>query len=157
MDESIIRRVLRWGLVAAAVMLLSAVTASVLAVHAVRSTWECRRSAADQVLAGRLKLDPAGIVALPPAYRNLTTDGTLYVTRQPDGGTWILFVNWRGKGSNLEGYLFTSPNYFFDVGSGPTARIVVPAVPPAGPSKIEEVQVEEQVRPGWYRVSYSGD
>jgi hypothetical protein len=155
--DGAIAKMLRWGLPAVAAVFLAVLGAVVYSVRAVRSTWQHRQQVADQVLAGKLRPDAAGIVTLPPQCRGMTEDGKLYVTRQPGGGTWILFVCWRGKGSNLEGYLFTSPSQFFDIGSGPTARIVVPTVPPAGLSKIEEVQVEEPARPGWYRVSCSMD
>jgi hypothetical protein len=79
------------------------------------------------------------------------------VTQLPGGGVHILFVTWRGKGSNLEGLLFTSRRVFYDIGSGPTANIIAPSVPPAGLSAVVDVSVESEVRPNWYRVSYRMD
>jgi hypothetical protein len=109
------------------------------------------------VLAGKLKSDAAGVVALPSESRGLTPHGKLYVTRKPDGCVQILFTIWQGKGSNFEGYLFDRPGTFYDWESGPTVAIVGPHIFPAVSAVTLEADVESEVRPGWYRVAYRMD
>lgn len=55
----------------------------------------------------RKKLVPgaAGQVTLPAAYSTLTRDGRIYVTRKDDL-LLVLFPTWRGKGTNVTGYLW---------------------------------------------------
>ena len=93
----------RWWLLGVAAVL--ALTAAVVLVPLLisRAAWKERQALAGMVLAGELAPDAAGIVGLPPQFRGATADGKLYVTRRAGGGTWVLFVTWRGKGSNLHG------------------------------------------------------
>ena len=130
-----------------------------------------RRGEFDRVVhdieSGRLVPNADGIVDLPTTSRSLTDDGLTYVTRLADGTHLELLVVWRGKGSNLRGYLHcgrpltTRDLIRLAAPSGPASVTVVgPRVPsPGSPALSEPLQVdlEQQVAPSWYRVSYTLD
>lgn len=48
------------------------------------------------------------MAVLPPEYSSVTTDGRAYVTRKSGKLVLLHFCTWRGKGSNLKGYLYCS-------------------------------------------------
>lgn len=48
-----------------------------------------------------------GVIELPPELFSVTQDGRVYVTHAP-WGTALLFVTWRGKGSNLRGHVYST-------------------------------------------------
>lgn len=52
----------------------------------------------------KLKPNSAGVVNLPTTLATATADGKVYVTRKGKL-LMVLFPTWRGKGSNLRGYL----------------------------------------------------
>ncbi len=55
----------------------------------------------------KLKPDSAGVVTLPTNLASATSDGKIYVTRRGKL-LLVLFSIWRGKGSNLKGYLLSN-------------------------------------------------
>jgi hypothetical protein len=122
-----------------------------------------REAVATEVLAGRLRPDAAGVVTLPAEFAAASVDGRVYVTRMPDGLTFVLFPSWRGKGSNLRGHLYTSAYCCFEAqspaeeGGLPTVELIGPAVPPAGTAAKIEVSVERRLDRHWLRVSRSKD
>jgi hypothetical protein len=116
---------------------------------------------------GRLASGADGIVQLPSASRGLTTDGCVYVTRLTDGTRLELFVVWRGKASNLKGYLhcgrqLAPPDLLTPAQGNEPAWIVVvgPRVPFQGSKALAEpieVSLDRPTAPSWYQVSRSLD
>jgi hypothetical protein len=97
------------------------------------------------ILQGNLTPNSAGQVALPPKYKVMSADGQAYVTRCPDGNVLVLFPNWRGKGSNFYGSVYTR-NIMV-----PAAKEFVLFVPCPGPAAgAVNVPVVGQVDDHWY-------
>lgn len=99
-----------------------------------------------------------GVVNLPPSAAPCTADGRVYITQHPSGGTLFLFVTWRGKGSNLRGYLFsrqwsqnpqTTPRHGLEV-NGPT-------VSSAARPQTLAVELRDTGAPGWCEASRTMD
>ena len=101
-----------------------------------------------------------GVVKLLGDRAGLTVDGSMYVTRGHSCGALFLFATWRGKGSNLQGYLycFTREDTSGLINPG-TIEIMGPRPSRTGGphySKID-VRIEKTDRLGWYRVSRDSD
>jgi hypothetical protein len=119
------------------------------------------------VITGTLKPDAGGVVDLPDRWTSVSRRGRIYVTRKEDGLFLALFPTWRGKGSNLRGYLFSNrPLTDNDTIEGrykegsSRLEVMVPTVPAmntARVSKLEYVSLVRKVKPGWYYVSYDMD
>ena len=102
---------------------------------------------------GTLSPDAKGMVALPTDKKGLVIEDTVYVTGSRPGSRQYLFSTWRGKGSNLRGYLYcegAQPR----VGEEIQVRCFI-----AGPPFVGEnaVAVERDLGSGWYYVSRSLD
>jgi hypothetical protein len=105
-----------------------------------------------QITSGKLKPAPDGIVKLPLPLATASCDGKAYVTIDSSGTTWILFPVWRGKGSNVTGYVYRSPSV---KGAAPlTVTLNGPALPPGlGPfAQPLDYTVDSQESPNRYRI-----
>ena len=149
-------------LVAAVLLAALAAAAALLWKHAARQD-RLREAVVGEVLAGKLRPDAAGVVALPREFASTSIDGRVYVTRRTDGLTCVLFPAWRGKASNLRGFLFTSAEYCAEAvepaeaGGLPPIVVIGPWGPRAGLSAKIEVFVERRLDRHWLRVSRSLD
>jgi len=111
------------------------------------------QNVADQIEKGTLPANRFGIVTLAPRWAALTADGNVYVTNGPGNQKVELFCTWRGKGSDLWGYLHsTSP---LTVPS--TLRISIPFPSNTSPAVVSDVQIRSLAAPGWYWVSGRND
>jgi hypothetical protein len=102
---------------------------------------------------GDISPDANGMVVLPPSKHGLVIGDTVYVTGLRKGSRQYLFSTWRGKASNLRGYLYCE-------GAQPTigkeiqVRCFIAGPPFAGENG---VMVERGLGSGWYYVSRSLD
>src|SRR5436309_1275188 len=119
---------------------------------------------AHEILSRKLKETADGIVVLPQEYTSATVDGKVYVTRKSGGLTLLLFTTWRGKGSNLRGYLFCSrplrtTEIHKDSYNSKTDAVEVKGPRPITPSPVGEVEVwlERRINSQWYYVAYGLD
>src|SRR5579864_5746954 len=55
---------------------------------------------------GKIGTNPAGTVSLPPNLNSASVGGEVYVSSRPDGLLLVAFKTWRGKGRNMQGFLF---------------------------------------------------
>jgi hypothetical protein len=130
-----------------------------------------------EIQAGHLVPGRAGVVTLPPEWRHFTQDGKAYVEYRPGGDLRIVFVTWRGKALNFEGYLYTSRGLTsHDIDVSPDAKeagpgslgsmsVLIPfdpmALPTPSPTWGDDpylpVTVERKVDQHWYMVSWRMD
>jgi hypothetical protein len=99
-----------------------------------------------------------GVVLLPDDLAGITADGRLYVTRPPRS-TLYFFITWRGKGSNLRGYLYQSSQQQTSSDRkalAGTIEVVGPTVRDPGYGKIG-IDIEESLGQGWYKVKRDVD
>jgi hypothetical protein len=117
------------------------------------------------ISARRLLPDTSGLVTLPASLSSIAKFGKVYVTRKDGGLLLVLFPTWRGKGSNVAGYLCSSrtlskadTHVEFYTGRSEAIEVNGPRVWPrgkrAGPI---QVTLERMVSPQWYYVSYTLD
>jgi hypothetical protein len=107
-----------------------------------------------QYLAGTLG-DVNGVVKLPASLASTTSGGVVYATRRPEWGAILLFVTWRGKGSNLRGYIYC--DRFKSASPPKSLELVGPVIPPTPEGELVDVAVGEAVGNGWYRTSRDVD
>ena len=69
---------------------------------------QAREDAFAAIEAGQIMPGPGGITPLPPQWAMASIDQKAYITRDPMGTIWALFLKERGEGASLRGYLFTS-------------------------------------------------
>ena len=88
---------------------------------------------------------------LPPDLREASLGGEIYVYRPSTNQILVVFKTWRGKGRNMEGYLYAarpisatelSKDYYGD------SVVVIDHL---------ELVLGKQPDPNWYRVSYKLD
>ncbi len=98
-----------------------------------------------------------GVVQLPHDLAGVTIDGRMYVTQAPVSDNLYLFITWRGKGSNLRGYICRLANAH-DSPDMNVDRIDVlgPTIWEPGFGKIE-VEIESTLVPGWYKAKRDMD
>ena len=106
---------------------------------------------------GSIVVDGAGIARLPPGLGRVSVDGIVYVTQKSGGATLVLFPEWRGKGSNLEGKLFwpNAPSPLPQM-----IEVVGPYVPmhPGDPlTGTVDLDLEGSDGANWYVVSFRGN
>ncbi|MBS1793575.1 MAG: hypothetical protein JSS81_06965 [Acidobacteria bacterium] len=100
---------------------------------------------------GELKPDSEGVIRVPKELAADLQTGEIYFERRADGLTLILFPTWRGRGRDVEGYLYCSRElraadfYAIDWGAGGVRQHL-----DVGPVKLLEV---EPRRPHWYRAA----
>ncbi len=110
------------------------------------------------VLSGKLVADAAGRVLLPVNLSDTTCDGSVYVTKDADGTTYVFFADWRGKGANCSGLLYcsrgvTNGTKTFSVLVGTSIQ----DLPPERFTLRVQVDVEAKVSQKWYRVRFGLD
>lgn len=79
---------------------------------------------------------------LPHDSEAASAGGEIYVSRPGGGQLIVVFKTWRGKGFNMEGFLYAAK----PIQTTDTVRI--------GPIKLS---IERQMNQHWYRVSYRLD
>jgi hypothetical protein len=88
---------------------------------------------------------------LPSDLREASVDGEIYVSRPSTNQLLVVFNTWRGKGSNMEGYLYAAkPLSTAEISKDYYGHSVVVIGP-------MELVLEKQLEPSWYRVSYKLD
>lgn len=104
-----------------------------------------------------------GEFKLPPAMAASTNDGKIYITRK-NGLVMVLFVTWRGKGSNLRGYLYcdrklTPKDMHLDSLSRTNMVIdaMVPWVPGGSPASPVELSIYKDQGDNIYYVGRDSD
>jgi len=103
---------------------------------------------------GTLVADQYGVIRLP--INSGTADSKAYVTRKT-GGICVLFCTWRGKGSNLKGYVCCQPDPILTVPCNIDLTVPRPGLIPTDVTATMSVTVEKKLSPGWYYASYSSD
>jgi hypothetical protein len=109
------------------------------------------------IVDGKLAANGDGEVRLREGTEYLSTGGIAYVTREDNGSMSVLFIDWRGKGRNMRGHLFTDHTPPFR--QGDSVEVCVPDSSHARVSNTEiiEASVETTLGPNWYVVSYTLD
>ena len=88
---------------------------------------------------------------LPPDLREASVGGEIYVSRPSTNQLLVVFKTWRGKGFNMEGYLYAAkPLSAAEITKDYYGHSVVVIGP-------MEFVLEKQLDPNWYRVSYKLD
>lgn len=103
---------------------------------------------------GSLK-DEEGVIRLPDELAGITIDGRVYVTKNPTGSLYM-FLTWRGKGSNLRGYVYSPTNQI------PPQTISIEVVGPTvlhlgKDSGLVEVELKPMSIAGWYQAARTLD
>lgn len=103
--------------------------------------------------------DVTGRAKLPPGMVDLSCDGAVYITQDPDGALYVLFPSWRGRHCNVTGLLycsktFTVPPTVFTIRPG-TSLPNAAAIPEA--SGTVDATVESRLEAHWYFVHYGED
>lgn len=109
------------------------------------------------IQSGKIVPRAGGVGNLPPTLKNASVYAVVYITQKPGGATLILFNQWVGKGSNLQGKLFW-PNAPSPLPQ--TVEITGPYIPinPGDPTSGPiDVVIENADGPNWYDVSFSGN
>ena len=107
-------------------------------------------------LAGNL-VEEKGLIHLSSDLSSATQDGCVYITHAP-WGTALLFITWRGKGSNLRGYVYSKElaNVAPADGKAFTTEMIGPVIWAKLP-ELMELQLEHSDSADWYRASRSLD
>ena len=117
----------------------------------------------NEISHGELTPNVDGVVTLPEEFQSLTVDRKAYVTQVATGPMAVLFINWVGKGSNLNGHLFyrgelDSLALRTEYDDSKTIEIVGPILEwiPNAPKKVR-VHYETTRIANWYHVVRSED
>jgi hypothetical protein len=103
------------------------------------------------IQSGQLSAPTNGIFRLPQSLAGLTPKGDVFVERRSDGGLFVLFPTWYGRGSDLEGFLYCtrelepSDYYSIDWGAGGKGQ----HIDIAG----RDMLTVQDYRAHWYRVT----
>ncbi len=117
-----------------------------------RVSLESLDTTASQIFDGEITPGEHGLCELSESINVIENEA--YVTTKNDGTKLILFRTWRGKGSNLKGYLYTNRNGL-KVGSTIEILTFAPLGPEGGiPIGTSDVHVDSSVTKTCYRVSY---
>ncbi len=114
---------------------------------------ECER-AIRECASGKLEA-VEGVVQLPGDLAGLTVDGRMYVTDDLRGRSYM-FITWRGKGSNLRGYVYrqTNGNGAIDPDSVSSVTVVGPIITEGGEATgLIGVEIKRTALSGWYEVA----
>jgi hypothetical protein len=95
---------------------------------------------------GKLRPDAQGVVQLPSDLARGSIDERAFVTTNGTGSRWLLLRAWRGKGANLQGYLY-APGKPLKAGTD-----VSVATEDAGVIAVLEVTVRKTLNGSWYEV-----
>ena len=105
----------------------------------------------NRLQSGMMKPDSVGRARLPVELQAASVDGEIYVSQTSTNQLVVVFKTWRGKGNNMEGFLYANPplgksatqtDYY-----GKQAISVGPV----------ELTLEKQIDPNWHKVSYKLD
>ena len=95
-----------------------------------------------------------GVVLLSESLAGVTDDGRMYVTTASPHGPVYLFITWRGKGSNLRGYLYHPSHQSGSAGGTTLAgaiEVLGPTIYHPFHGKVT-IEIENSPAPGWYEV-----
>lgn len=102
--------------------------------------------------------DERGVVQLTEPLADATVDSRMYVTSGSKWGDLYLFITWRGKGSNLRGYVYCDSGESSLAIPDGTIKMIAPIIRGQGRQAGNvEVEIEKMSTPGWYKVSRSLD
>jgi hypothetical protein len=88
---------------------------------------------------------------LPSDLQAASTNGEIYIFRPSRNQLLVVFSTWRGKGFNIEGYLYTAvPLEPQDTSKDGYGKKVITLGP-------MDLALDEQLNTNWYRVSYKLD
>ena len=105
----------------------------------------------ERLKTGELKTGGAGDIQLPPELRSASVDGEVCVSQPSTNQMIVVFKTWRGKGANMEGFLYSEkPLSEDEIGKDYYGSSVIPI---AG----IEIVLEHRITPNWYRVNYRLD
>lgn len=100
---------------------------------------------------GTIKPDSSGRVRLPMDLRAASVDGEVYVSQLSTNQIVVVFKTWRGKGNNMEGFLYANP----PLGKSSTQTDYYgKQVIRVGPV---ELTLDKQIDANWHKVSYKLD
>jgi hypothetical protein len=110
------------------------------------------------VSSGKLIPDSTGRVYLPQQYASASCDGSVYVTRGAKGELFVYFPEYRGKGANSSGLLYSSvpipvPSSSFYIYAGDS----FPPSPPGTRVKKVPMNISEQKSPNFFTAFFSLD
>ncbi len=97
-----------------------------------------------------------GAVFLSEDVSPFTADGFMYVTVDPENGNCFLFAFWRGKSSNLRGFLYWPRPQGAQAISTPASVKVIGPSPVIGGTGMVEVEIV-RITDNWYEASRSLD
>jgi hypothetical protein len=101
--------------------------------------------------AGAIKADSAGRVRLPMELQAASVDGEIYLFQPYTNQMVVVFKTWRGKGHNMEGFLYANP----PLGESSTQTDYYgKQVISAGPIQLT---LDKQIDAHWHKVSYKLD
>lgn len=100
---------------------------------------------------GVLKPDEDGTVKLPPDLQVASVDGEIYVSRFSTNQIIVVFKTWRGKGNNMEGFLYAVPHVAKAAAKKDYYGKSVISIGPV------ELALEKQLDANWHKVSYKLD
>lgn len=103
------------------------------------------------VQAGTIAPDPSGVARLPTDLQGASIGGNIYVSRPSGPQLIVVFKTWRGKGHNMEGFLFAAQ----PLGDSETrTNYYGQEVISIGPV---ELTLEKRLDTRWHKVSYKLD
>ncbi|MCP4354024.1 MAG: hypothetical protein GY793_00050 [Proteobacteria bacterium] len=108
----------------------------------------------DQISQNKRQISSLETIALPKEYLHLTIDGKVYCTnRSNHQNYWLFFQDWRGKGTNLSGYLFTDGEELL-IDSLIDINALIPRWKKA---RLTNVIVQKRISDNWYFVIWNLD
>jgi hypothetical protein len=117
-------------------------------------------SVVQAVAAGTIPAERHGVVILPKTLSSVTVDGKVYATSGHQMSEY-LFVVWRGKGSNMQGYLKVSPLNGLNWPQGPPPASMTASMPiftgSGFDARLSTVDVMNSEGNNWFEVSYDED
>lgn len=105
----------------------------------------------NRLQSGTIKPDSSGRARLPTDLQTASVDGEIYVSQPSTNQIVVVFKTWRGKGNNMEGFLYANP----PLGKSATqADYYGKQAISVGPV---ELTLGKQIDPNWHKVSYKLD
>lgn len=107
--------------------------------------------AINRLQSGTIKADSSGSARLPTDLQAASVDGEIYVSHPSTNQIVVVFKMWRGKGNNMEGFLYANP----PLGKSATQTDYYgKQTISVGPV---ELTLDKQIDPNWHKVSYKLD
>src|SRR5262245_5767889 len=104
-----------------------------------------------RIQSGEIKTTSSVSLPLPSDVQRASVDGEILVLRPGTNQLIVVFKTWRGKGQNMEGYLYafpTLPTQIVKGGYGGRATVELGPV---------QLMLDKEVNSNWYRVSHKLD